>query len=251
MFDSPAESPEPTQKPSSFLAEDGQWIVLIRRDADRPSRSISEIRLATFSEFVISVAEVPRWMAPGSEVDAEVDHDDGREFFVTTVLSSEQTPAGFHVTLSQPSRSWRHNRRNAKRASVEIPVRYSLLDGELHPGIDHDGVVNDLSVTGMRLDADERVPKGQAIVASLKLRDGWLNVVGDLVSEIADPADPNPQMRIAFRRLRDSERSRLIDEVSSWTDAMPDEIVSPQILRSGPPRHVVEAYAHAGGDRRS
>lgn len=245
--DAPGATEPASGAPSTFHAEEGQWISLSNPGVLKTSRAICEIRSATFSEFVVSVSDLPDWLAAGSELNAEINHGAGREMFLTTVLRTEPTPKGFQLVLAQPERSWRHNRRSSQRVGVDIPVRYSLLDDDQHPGVDHESIVHDLSVEGMRLDPDGPAPRGQKIVASLQLRDGWLSVLGELVVDVG--ADRGTQMRVRFTRMTDTERWRLVNEVANWSGTDPQNILAPQVVTHGPPRHVVEAYA--GRDRRN
>lgn len=233
---------------AAFVVERGQWVVFVHHVGGRQRRRISEARDATAEEFTVVVPSLPAWLAPGAVVDAEVRHDDGTDLFSTRVLRCDDAPSGHLVILRQPARSWHHDQRSARRIDVDVEVRFSQLDDTMHPGPEFDASVSDLSVTGMRLEGPTpALEPGRLLVASLRLSDGWVNVVSEVVARNRiDGAT-----RLAFRRLPDADRRRLLAELARWSNTPAAELVSPQVLRPGPPRHVVEAYTRAGADRRS
>lgn len=235
---------------ASFLVEEGSWISMSREGVSGPSSTFAEVRSASDEAFVVSISRTPPWMTEGLEVDGEVRHHAGLDRFASIVVNVSSGPMGDWVTLTQPERSWRYNRRASKRVPVSMRVRYSILDDEMHPGIEMSAQVDDLSVTGMRLTTDAPLAAGMAIVASVEIGHRYINAIGDVVGTGNNSMSGRPEARVAFRRLGDGERRVLTEVVASTAEIDKDQVIAPTLQRPGPPRRVVEAYSTAGQDRR-
>jgi len=240
---------DPSPQQAAFHVEAGDWISLTHDSASNPTSAFAEVRSSNDEAFVISISRVPRWMTESVEVDGEIRHEEGLDRFASIVVNISTGPNGDWITLTQPTRSWRYNRRASRRVEMDLFVRYSILDEELHPGQELTAELDDLSVTGMRMATETALGSGSAIVASLELNDGRLSIVGDIVDDAETRVDGRYWIRVAFRRLRDNERRLLTRIVAASAGVSEDEVATPMLQRPGPPRRVVEAYC-ASGDRR-
>lgn len=240
-----------TTAPPLYRADPENWVVLTCEAADRPPQTLSEVRTADNHLFTIAATTIPEWMSVGSILDAQIQNHEAAEHFFTTVLSIAHDESGDWVSLSQPERSWPVSLRQSRRAEVDLDARFSMLDRDMHPVDDHVGRIRDLSATGMQIASDVTTRDRDLVVCSVHLMSGWVNVIGEQLGDCWQDADSRQIMRLEFRRTSDAVRSQLVNEVAASTDSRPEEVIAPRLVLGCAPRHVVEAYVKAGGDRRT
>lgn len=185
----------------------------------------AKVATAWHDGFRINLYKLPRWLEVRADLTVESRHPDGRHLFATTVLRIEKADDGYEIVLSQPTAAQSLELRRSRRVDVEGALLWSRLDEDGHPGIEHDGVLMNLSATGLRFRCTSfNLEVGERLMFSLGLADGRVNVPGTVVG-VGEGLFLG-EVRVDFGSLDVARRRELVEVVAAHRAEAPDEVLS-------------------------
>lgn len=198
--------------------------------AQHSDTRVACVARADAETFEIVAHTTSEWTAPGTPIDVEVRHDDGRELFRSVVVAVDESDGAYAIRIAQPASTHHRDARHARRASGHFALRWSVLAPNLAGHDEHSGHVLDVSATGMRIATNERVVVGDRIVCNLRTTRGAFNAIGIVVGAGPRDATVRGELRISFESVPDSDRSWLVTEIGRLRSESASEVVRDQTL---------------------
>lgn len=106
--------------------------------------------------------------------------------------------------------NFQKEKRQALRISVKFPIRYKIRRG----GFFASALTNDLSLSGLRVNADRFFPLGINLNLELNILSRVINPVGRVIWSQPQPYSNRYQMGIEFVEINSQDKNYLSDYIS-------------------------------------